>query len=537
MTYTIGNLENVAELLKQAHQRADLFTAIVESMGESVLVVDREGKEIYSNQELKRFRGDVRPEDDLDAWRSPRRMRIFDAQRRELAPEQWPVARALRGDYSTNFEIIVEGMAHRQGDTILSISTRSMINNAGEVAGAVIVTRDITDLRMTERELQQSQKLEAIGQLTGGIAHDFNNLLTVILGNADVLATRLADRPDLQVLANTLAIAAERGAELTHHMLAFSRRQPIQPRSIDVRELVQRMRALLSRVLGGEIEFNATCADDLWYAQADPTLLETAILNLCINARDAMESGGRLSINLENSDLSGDEAAHRGVRPGEYVKIEVADTGEGIAPEILSRVFEPFFTTKAVGQGTGLGLSMVYGFVKQSDGGIDLRSDRGAGTRVAMYLPRAHTPVDEAPCYSEALEELGGTEAILVVEDDDLVRQHAHDSLVSLGYSVSSAGTGLEALSMLSDGKKAFDLLFTDIRLPGGMSGATLARLAQSANPHLRVLLTTGYASQSETSQIEQLPPYAFLRKPYSLLELARAVRSALRATRVANVG
>lgn len=537
MIYTIGDHENAAESLQQAHQRADLFTAIVESMGESVLVVDRNGKEVYSNQELKRFRGDVRPDDDLDAWRSPTRMRIFDAQRRELAPEEWPVARALRGDYSTNFEIIVEGMSHRQGETILAISTRSMINNAGEVAGAVIVTRDITDLRMTERELQQSQKLEAIGQLTGGIAHDFNNLLTVILANADLLAIKLVDRPDLQALANTLALAAERGAELTHHMLAFSRRQPIQPRSIDVRELVQHISALLSRALGGEIELNVTCADDLWSAQADQALLETSILNLCINARDAMGNGGRLGINLENKDVTGNEARSRDLRPGEYVKIEVTDTGEGIAPEIISRVFEPFFTTKGIGKGTGLGLSMVYGFVKQSGGGIELLSDPGAGTRAAMFLPRARASSNHVPSSSQPVAELRGAEAILVVEDDDLVRQHAYDSLASLGYRVSSASTGMDALSVLRDGKNAFDLLFTDIRMPGGMSGVTLAGLAQSAHPHLRVLLTTGYASESETAQMGDHASFALLRKPYSLLELARAVRSALEADRVSGGG
>jgi signal transduction histidine kinase/CheY-like chemotaxis protein len=467
---TVGNDIDPSVALERANERAALFESIIQSMGESVLVVDRDGKEVYANKELYRFRGEVREGQDLNTWRNPEVMKISDAYGVELPPEQWPVARALRGDYADSFEIRVRGMAHRPGETVLSISTRSLVDVAGQIVGAVIVTRDITSM-------------------------------TVVLGNSEILAERLADQPALRQLAETTLTVAERGAELTHRLLAFSRRQPLVPKSVEVNALIAGMRELLQRTLSEQVEVRVEASEGLWSALVDSSQLESAVLNLCINARDAMPQGGRLTIETANVYLDENYAAqHSELDPGEFVMIAVSDTGVGIAAENLGKVFEPFFTTKEVGKGTGLGLSMVYGFVKQSRGHVRVYSEQGIGTVVKMFLPRSERTPDVFERQATLLTNLRGSERILLVEDDDFVRAHAERVLEALGYDVTAAPNGPAALELLR-GDGAFDLLFTDIVMPGGMTGKILAEQAVTMRPSLKVLYASGYTQKRHRSR------------------------------------
>ncbi|MBU2090484.1 MAG: response regulator, partial [Alphaproteobacteria bacterium] len=321
-------------------------------------------------------------------------------------------------------------------------------------------------------QLTQSERLSAVGQLTGGVAHDFNNLLTVILGNAELLSERLTDQ-ELRSLADMTASAAERGAQLTRRLLAFARQQALQPRHVDVNKLLAEMEGLLRRTLSANIDIRIIQAEDLWIAEVDPGQLDAALLNLAINARDAMPDGGCLTIETANAVCDGAYVASRfAVEPGPYVMISVSDTGTGMTPKVAARAFDPFFTTKEIGKGSGLGLSMVYGFLTQSHGHVHLYSEPGHGTTVKLYLPRAAgTRIDE-PSPSHAAPATG-SERILLVEDDDLVRDNVQRQLVQLGYDVLAVRNGQKALEALQ-GDAGFDLLFTDIVMPGGLNGRQL---------------------------------------------------------------
>ena len=400
----------------------------------------------------------------------------------------------------------------------------------GKPTSVFCIVSDVTDRLSLEAQLKQAQKLEAIGQLTGGVAHDFNNLLTVVLGNCEVLVERLADQPKLRRLAQMTLSIAERGSELTHRLLAFARRQPLEPKSVDVNELLTGMEVLLKRTLSEEIEVAFMHGELLWPAVIDPSQLEAAVLNLCINARDAMPEGGRLIIETENTQLDETYASENAeVHAGDYVLVAVSDTGAGIAPENLARVFDPFFTTKEIGKGTGLGLSMVYGFVKQSQGHVKVYSELGVGTTVKIYLPRANSAPASAERHEAVLADLRGSERILLVEDDDLVRIHAESVLVSLGYQVVAAASGPAALSILQADLN-FDLLFTDVVMPGGMTGRMLADEAVRLKRGLRVLYTSGYTQNSVVHGGRLDEGVVLLSKPYSRLELAQKIRSVLDA-------
>jgi nitrogen-specific signal transduction histidine kinase/ActR/RegA family two-component response regulator len=379
-----------------------------------------------------------------------------------------------------------------------------------------------------DQRLRQSQKLEAVGQLTGGIAHDFNNLLTVILGNAEILAESLASDQRLRRLAEVTAKAAERGAQLTHRLLAFSRRQPLDPKATDINRQIAGMDGLLRRVLGEDIEIDMVRASGLWTASVDPAQLESAILNLCINARDAMPKGGRLVIETANVHLDAAYAARQiEVEPGPYVVVAVSDAGIGMDSATLEHAFEPFFTTKDVGKGSGLGLSMVYGFAKQSKGHVRIYSELGHGTTVKVYLPRAASGEDaDAVETSEALA-VKGSEKILVVEDDDLVRDHVCRMLQSLGYEVVAVRNGPEAMEVV---KKVgdFDLLFTDVVMPGGMNGRQLAEEAKKLRPNLPVLFTSGYTENAIVHHGRLDRGVHLLQKPYRSGDVAAKIRAAL---------
>jgi len=397
----------------------------------------------------------------------------------------------------------------------------------GRIGGAVCVAEDVTDKIRLERQLMQAQKMEAIGQLTGGVAHDFNNLLTVITGVIDTLRDGVADRPDLAALATMIDQAATRGADLTRHMLAFARKQPLQPRDTDLNALAEDSIGLLRPALGAEIEIEIVLAPDAWHCLIDPSQLTSALLNLSINARDAMPRGGKITLETANAML--DEAyakENSDVTPGPYVMIAVSDTGTGIPAEIRDRVFDPFFTTKEVGQGTGLGLSMVFGFIKQSGGHIKIYSEVGHGTTIKMYLPRAQQAEDAAQ-ESVPSRPRGGSETILVVEDDALVRRNVVAQLTGLGYTTIEAADGVEALRVVET-NGAIDLLFTDVVMPGGINGRMLADEVTRKRPAIRVLFTSGYAQNAIVHHGRLEAGVHLLGKPYRTADLARMVRVAL---------
>jgi PAS domain S-box-containing protein len=404
----------------------------------------------------------------------------------------------------------------------------------GQPIGYAKITRDATEVLRAEEAMEkmraalhQAQKMEAIGQLTGGIAHDFNNILQVITGNLQLLAQEtMGNEQARKRVANAMA-GVERGSTLASQLLAFGRRQPLAPKVLNPGRLVRGMDELLRRTLGEGIEVETIVAGGLWNVLIDPTNLESAILNLAINARDAMEGRGKLTIEAGNAFLDDSYArAHHEVKSGQYVLIAVTDTGCGIDPQALEKVFEPFFSTKPEGSGTGLGLSMVYGFVKQSDGHVKIYSEVGQGTTVKLYLPRSTEPEHELASDALAPAE-GGNESILVVEDDQAVRDAAVALLRNLGYTVYQAANAQAALSIIESGI-ALDVLFTDVVMPGTMRSPELARRAQARMPGLAVLFTSGYTQNAIVHAGRLDDGVQLLGKPYTQEALARKIRQVL---------
>ncbi|HET7885575.1 MAG TPA: PAS domain S-box protein, partial [Bradyrhizobium sp.] len=431
---------------------------------------------------------------------------------------------ARRGHLMRNFET---RYVHRDGHTV----NLSWMGTWSEpVRRHFFVGRDLTEKQAAEAQLRQAQKMDAVGQLTGGVAHDFNNILTVITGTIGILADAVTTDPQLSAIAKMIDDAAERGASLTKHLLAFARRQPLQPREIDVNALVIETTKLLRPTLGEHIQINPQLAQDAWPALVDPNQLTTAILNLSLNARDAMPGGGKLVIETGNVYLDDSYAAmNRDVVVGNYVMVAVSDTGTGISPENLERVFDPFFTTKEVGKGTGLGLSMVFGFVKQSNGHIKIYSEIGHGTTVKIYLPRA-TGLSDTPVESLASNSIeGGDETILVVEDDALVRRYVITQIQSLGYKTLEASRASEALKII-DGPGKIDLLFTDVIMPGTMNGRQLVDAALVRRPGLKTLFTSGYTENAIVHHGRLDTGVLLLAKPYRKSDLARMIRVALKS-------
>jgi len=413
----------------------------------------------------------------------------------------------------------------------------------GALIGAYQFVYDVTDriasqdrLAAAEEALRQAQKMEAIGQLTGGIAHDFNNLLTVIMGGLDQMERSLTSLPDLK-LAQKLARsrdmamqASQRAATLTSRLLAFARRQPLDPKPVDGNRMIAGLADMLDRTLGEQVKLEVVTAAGLWLAQADVSELENALLNLAVNARDAMPAGGRLTIETANAYLDDDYVASisEPVAPGQYVTIAVTDTGMGMDAETAERVFEPFFTTKAVGQGTGLGLSQVYGFIRQSNGHVRIYSEIGHGTTVKLYLPRVTKAlVDAGIEEAKASATLGGDETVLVVEDHDDLRAYSTGVLTELGYTVLEASHGPAALAILAKAGR-IDLLFTDVVLPEGMDGRQLATAARSLQPDLRVLFTTGYSRNAIVHNGRLDAGVQLISKPFTFDTLALKVRMVL---------
>ena len=401
------------------------------------------------------------------------------------------------------------------------------------------VARDVTEQRAharaladAEDALRQAQKMETLGQLTGGVAHDFNNLLQIVTGNLELLQRGLPeDQARLRRAADNAMAGAERAALLTQRLLAFSRRQPLAPERIDPNRLVSGMSDLLNRTLGETIEVETIQSARIWPVEIDVNQMENALLNLAVNARDAMPDGGKLTIEVANTHIDEDYAAQEAeVSPGQYVLISVSDTGQGMDEDVLSHAIEPFFTTKEVGRGTGLGLSMVYGFIKQSGGHIRVYSERGHGTTVKIYLPRFYGPLpdNDTGTVSRATPVCGGDETVLVCEDDDKVRAYTVDVLKELGYRVMEADNGAAALQALETASEPIDLLFTDVILPGGMTGADIAQQARAQQPGLRILFATGYARNAIIHHGRLDPGVELLTKPFTYAELATKVREML---------
>ncbi|HZE61956.1 MAG TPA: CHASE3 domain-containing protein [Burkholderiales bacterium] len=418
-----------------------------------------------------------------------------------------------------------------------SVVIDALRDDEGKLIGFGKVTRDITERRQREEELErvrqnlvQAQKMEALGQLTGGIAHDFNNMLTVIKTAIDTLQRRLsAGERDVARYVEAVIRSADRAASVTQRLLAFARRQPLEPKALDANKLVAGATEMLRRSLPETIALETALAGGLWWTQVDPNQLESAILNLALNARDAMPAGGKLTIETANAFLDETYAgAHAEVAPGQYVMIALSDSGTGMPKDVAARAFEPFFTTKDEGQGTGLGLSQVFGFIKQSRGHVKLYSEAGEGTTVKIYLPR----LDSAPLAEAAVEVKPKTmkeakETILLVEDDEDVRGFIGDSLRELGYEVFAAGDGPAALRVL-DERPEVDLLFTDVGLPNGMNGRVLAEEARLRRRQLKVLFTTGYARNAIIHHGRLDAGVDLIAKPYTQTELAAKVRKVL---------
>ena len=396
------------------------------------------------------------------------------------------------------------------------------------------VAEEVARRAEAEEALRQAQKMETLGQLTGGVAHDFNNLLQIVVGNLDILQRNLPEESGrLKRAAENAARGAERASVLTQRLLAFSRRQPLAPKPIDPNKLLAGMSELLHRTLGETVEVETVLASGLWRVEADPNQLENALLNLAVNARDAMRDGGKLTIETANTHLDRAYAAQNAeVTPGQYVVLCVSDTGVGMDEETVSRAFEPFFTTKEVGKGTGLGLSMVYGFVKQSGGHLKIYSEVGEGTTVKIYLPRLlGSALEEEEEVDQIVPEGACEETILVCEDDDDVRAYSVQVLRELGYRVLEAHDGPSALRLLERQEGRVDLLFTDVVLPGGMSGAVLAERARALRPDMKLLFTTGYARNAIVHHGRLDPGVELITKPFSYSELATRVRDILDGT------
>jgi signal transduction histidine kinase len=501
---------------------------VLSSIPDAVIVTDASGMTVSYNPAAKDVFG--ASVDSVPSEERSRHFGLFLPDGSGYYPSaELPLARAIRGESVDDVEILIRNESVPEGLRFL-ISARPIMRSDGGIEGGLLVCRNVTALRDAEQRLIQAQKMDVIGQLTGGIAHDFNNLLTVIVGNSEVIAERANDQTtrELALMTNR---AAQRGAELTHRLLAFARRQPLIPEPVDVRKLLVDMEGLLRRVVKEDIDIRLVLADDLGIAFIDQAQLESALLNLTVNARDAMSNGGRLTIEASNVVLDESYAERDSeVVPGSYVLIAVSDTGIGISAADMDRVFDPFFTTKPVGKGTGLGLSMVYGFIKQSRGHIGIYSESGSGTTVRLYLPRADIVAVEKPNWEAPPDPLLASAVILVVEDDELVREHVEMQLSHLGYQVISASDGIKALDVLRR-DIPIDLLFTDVIMPGGMDGRELANRAGELRPGLRVLFTSGYTENSIVHHGRLDAGVELLQKPYRRADLERKIRDALTRT------
>jgi PAS domain S-box-containing protein len=520
------------EHLVAAHEELRHSAAVLQntfnSVAEAVLVIDAKGGVLLTNTAARNM---LSYEDGMTIRQLRNQSVAYHADGvTKLTAKEMPAEQVLCGEPFDEQEIVIRP-ANGRAALHLVVSGRPLRDASGVINGAALVYHDITASRETERKLQQAQKLDAIGKLTGGVAHDFNNMLTVITGTTETLVAGLADRPALQKTAELIDQAAERCSELIQHLLAFARRQPLKPRNVDVNGTVLDIAKLLRPTLGEQIEIDSILEQEVATAHIDASQLANSLLNMAINARDAMPAGGKLLLETRNVVL--DEAyaqANPDVRPGPYVMLAISDTGSGMSREVQNKVFEPFFTTKEIGRGSGLGMSMVYGFVKQSGGHIRIYSEEGHGTTIKMYLPPARGEVEATAPAAAPLSR--GNETVMVVEDDTLVRNFVITQLQGLGYRTIAATDGPAALAFVDNGGR-FDLLFTDVIMPGGLNGRQLADEVAKRRPGTKVLYTSGYTENAIVHHGRLDSGVLLLTKPYRKSQLAKMIRQALQANAV----
>ncbi len=520
------SLRDVTERHRQAkelEEKTRFLNAVLENINDGIAACDHKGELTLFNRAIREMHGLPEETLSLEQWAEHYNFRLLDGVT-PMKTEQIPLVRAFHGATVRGAEMVIVRTDGQKYNIVAN--AEPMLAENGRKIGAVVSMQDITEKRLAQERLHQAQKMESIGHLTGGVAHDFNNILAVIMGNLQLLQRKLGANDTIGAFAEQALEATRRGAELTRQLLAFSRHQHLETEVLAIDDAVQGLEKMLRRTIGEHIEIDLDLAASDGMVEVDLSQLQSALLNLVVNARDAMPGGGRLLIHTETVMLDADYAKlHHYVEPGPYAVIMVSDTGIGMTPEVQRQAFEPFFTTKPEGGGTGLGLSMVYGFVKQSGGHINLYSEPDHGTSFRLYFPITEAAPAAAVRARDDESEPTGTETVLVVEDQESVRYTAVSILEHLGYRTLTAADGQGALRLL-EADSSIDLLFTDVVMPGGLHGPALAARATRLRPQLKVLLTSGYPKDLMNGE----SPFALLRKPYQNDELARAVRAALDA-------
>jgi len=512
--------QRVAERTGQLRESEERAGLIIDAALDAVITIDDTGSITGWNPQAERIFGRAREE----ALGRPADETIMPERYRQA--HRAGLARYLATGEARVLNKRIELVALRASGEEFPIELAITPLRGNDTITFSAFIRDVTEHKAREEQLRQLQRMDAIGRLTGGVAHDFNNLLAIIQGNSELLRGQLEGGSEAAEMIDDVIDAAGRGAELVRRLLAFARMQHLEPEPVDLNARLPNILGLLRRALGEDVKVLIKPAEDLWPATVDPTQVDDAIVNLAINARDAMPGGGTLTIETRNVELDADYAAHHlEVRPGDYVMLAVSDTGSGMPPEVIGRAFEPFFTTKQEGQGTGLGLSQVFGWVKQSGGHIKIYSEVGHGTTIKLYLPRAEAP-SEGKAVEPDIVTPQGSETILVVEDNPNVRKTVIRQLHDLGYRTLEADSGSAALRMIKDGAR-FDLLLTDVIMPGGITGYELADQLRADRPDLKILFTSGYTELAATGNRPE-GRGTLLSKPYRKQDLGRAVRAVL---------
>jgi len=519
--YTIYQQLQIARIRRQLVQSEELFRLISENAADMIVLVDAEGHYLYHSPSYEKVLGYTTQE--LQSAPPLSHVHPEDHAKIREASQQ-----AFRGEGGRRIEYRAR---HKDGTWRLLESTANTVPNAeGRVEKLVVVTRNITERKRLEEQFRQAQKMEAVGRLSGGIAHDFNNLLGVIIGYGEILREKLLESDPLRTSADEILRAGHRAADLTRQLLAFSRQQVLEPRVLDLNSVVSDLERMLRRLIGEDIELTGALDPSLGTVRADQGQIEQAIVNLVVNARDAMPNGGKLIVETANIEMD-DVFVRRypyPVQPGRYVRITVSDTGTGMDSATQARIFEPFFTTKPKGHGTGLGLSMVYGVVKQSGGYIDVYSEPGIGTTFKIYLPRVDEVVTSEPSQpAQHVPRLEGHETILLVEDEAGLRTLARNLLQLGGYTVLEAADGYAAMEIARNYQGVIHLLLTDVVMPG-IGGRALAQQLLAGRPQLQVVYMSGYTGQTVGARDVLEPGSIFLQKPFTRASLTERVREAL---------